>query len=391
MSPTTGHERHPLKVAPVPADHPYVRAVLPQGEDLRIVTPPRTSEPAFSEWQPHPYLEADQLRHLESPPEVIHLHFGFEHRTPDQIQEFVDTCADRDIRLVITVHDLDNPHLPKDGQDDHHTRLSILIRAADAVLTLTASAAAAIRSGYGREAIVTPHPFVVAPQTVQELRDTSTHPTPTTRAAVGVFLKDVRVNTVQHPGFYRDLHRELSSCARQVDLRVFAHRSSSDHPLVESLRTEFHPQPTAAHGGVLHLHERFEDRDLFAQTMSLDAVILPYTHGTHSGWLEMCRDLGVAVVAPDCGHYASQADRPEAVQTYRTGDGADAARATLRALKATTGTGSHRSLPNRSLPYRGDRLAQRRNVVNAHRVLLSNVVGGQTVGQTTGTAAGVAP
>jgi hypothetical protein len=34
--------------------------------------------------------------------------------------------------------------------------------------------------------------------------------------------------------------------------------------------------------------------------------VLPYRFGTHSGWLEACRDLGTTVVAPTCGYYAEQ-------------------------------------------------------------------------------------
>ena len=41
--------------------------------------------------------------------------------------------------------------------------------------------------------------------------------------------------------------------------------------------------------------------------------VLPYRFGTHSGWLEACRDLGTTVVAPDCGYYADQGP----VLTYR--------------------------------------------------------------------------
>jgi hypothetical protein len=34
--------------------------------------------------------------------------------------------------------------------------------------------------------------------------------------------------------------------------------------------------------------------------------VLPYRFGTHSGWLELCRDLGTTVVAPTTGHLAEQ-------------------------------------------------------------------------------------
>ena len=48
------------------------------------------------------------------------------------------------------------------------------------------------------------------------------------------------------------------------------------------------------------------DDELFAYLASLDISVLPYRFGTHSGWLEACRDLGTTVVAPSCGYYADQ-------------------------------------------------------------------------------------
>ena len=54
------------------------------------------------------------------------------------------------------------------------------------------------------------------------------------------------------------------------------------------------------------------------------ACVLPYRFGTHSGWVELARDLGVHVLAPDCGHYAAQW---RAVRTFGNNerDGLDAA------------------------------------------------------------------
>ncbi len=38
----------------------------------------------------------------------------------------------------------------------------------------------------------------------------------------------------------------------------------------------------------------------------LQVAVLPYRFGSHSGWLEACRDAGTTVVAPTCGFYADQ-------------------------------------------------------------------------------------
>ncbi len=56
----------------------------------------------------------------------------------------------------------------------------------------------------------------------------------------------------------------------------------------------------------LRVHDFLDDEALWAYLESLDVSVLPYRFGTHSGWLEACRDLGTAVVAPDCGYYRDQ-------------------------------------------------------------------------------------
>lgn len=35
-------------------------------------------------------------------------------------------------------------------------------------------------------------------------------------------------------------------------------------------------------------------------------LVLPHRHGTHSGWLELCRDLGLPAVIPRIGHLPAQ-------------------------------------------------------------------------------------
>jgi hypothetical protein len=66
-------------------------------------------------------------------------------------------------------------------------------------------------------------------------------------------------------------------------------------------------------------HDRLTDAELAIAVSRLDAYVLPYRHGTHSGWLEMCWDLGVPVVAPLVGHYVEQ--HPDgSVATFDSGD-----------------------------------------------------------------------
>ena len=57
----------------------------------------------------------------------------------------------------------------------------------------------------------------------------------------------------------------------------------------------------------LRVHDYFTDDELWRYLSSLDVSVLPYRFGTHWGWLEACRDLGTAVIAPTCGYFADQA------------------------------------------------------------------------------------
>lgn len=261
-------------------------------------------------WWPHPAYSAQYWREATELPDVVHAHFGFEHVTPDELQETVDAIKARGMPLVVTVHDLDNPHL--EDQTDHHARLRILVDAADEVLTLTDCAAGAL----GGSAVgVVKHPALAAPVDVERAP----------RAAV--FLKSMRTNVVADPQFYGDI-------AVRVPLDIYAHQ-----PL---------------DGIDAHVHPPMSDAELHAAVARAAVCILPYTRGTHSGWLEMCRDLGTSVVVPDFGCYADQVDTPEAVRVYPAGDGVAA------------GEVAAELIAQGPVPYAGDRAAQLAQVRAAH-------------------------
>ena len=79
----------------------------------------------------------------------------------------------------------------------------------------------------------------------------------------------------------------------------------------------------------LEVHDFLPDDDLWRYLASLDVSVLPYRFGTHSGWLEACRDLGTTVVAPSCGYFAEQGPvlgytpRRDVLRPRQPGRGAD--------------------------------------------------------------------
>jgi len=307
-----------MRVLSIPAEHPYTQAIQPAGVEF-------LPDPDIDgNWWPHPALEAEFWR---EPPAVdaVHIHFGFEHRTPAQIADLVRALP---VPLVLTVHDLDNPHLT--DQTEHHERLQLLIDESSATITLTDQAADILARDYGATDVrVIPHPQIV---------DVPVAPERGGRAAV--FVKSLRSNVVADAQFYRDI-------AEEVPLDVYVHEGAE--------------LASISNANVV-VHEPMSDDELFAAVGRAGVCILPYTRGTHSGWLEMCRDLGVPVVAPDTGCYAGQADTPAAVEVYPAGDGRAAGQAAARLLARGP------------VPYTGDREQQRAQVRRAHEETYKKVV-----------------
>lgn len=323
-----------ITVLSIPADHVYPAAVRPERVDY-------LPDPDIDgNWWPHPALEAqwwadpDNGRDVD----VVHLHFGFDHLSVEETVDFTRALERRGVPLVVTVHDLDNPHLVE--QAEHHEKVRVLVAAAARVITLTDAARRQLADA-ASHTVVIPHP-----QVVRDVPD----PRPDGRI-VGVFLKSLRGNVVADADFYRALAGTL---AEHVDgtVRVHLHDVEQTRPLIAAL------QDTAID---LRVHDPLPDDELHAAVAECTTVVLPYIRGTHSGWLEMCRDLGVTVAVPDCGCYLSQADDPAAVVSYRTGDAVDAAAAVARLLESGR------------VPYRGDRDAQLVQIRAAHAAVYEEV------------------
>ena len=81
-------------------------------------------------------------------------------------------------------------------------------------------------------------------------------------------------------------------------LQVDAHHDTGIERELETFRSHPHVD--------LRYHDYFDDDAFESYLRSLAVSVLPYRFGTHSGWLEACRDLGTTVIAPTCGYYAEQ-------------------------------------------------------------------------------------
>jgi hypothetical protein len=293
--------------------------------------------------------------------DVFHLHFGFDASTPAQLRELVRTLRDRGKPLVFTVHDLRNPHHV--DRSLHDDQLDVLVPAADELVTLTPGAAAEIDRRWGRTAQVLPHPHVVDLQVMA----VSLHVRRKwldRRFRIGLHLKSLRPS--MDP--LRILPTLVSTVA-DLDgavLQVNGHRdvfdpagAHHDAELVSLLRAE------EARGRLeLVVHDYYSDAALWSYLTSLDVSVLPYRFGTHSGWLEACRDLQTTVVAPSCGFFADQGP----VLSYDH----DEDRFDARSLRdALTHAFTHRPRLGATID---ERRQQRQRVATAHDVLYRSLL-----------------
>ena len=276
-----------VRIASVPAGHVYVLHLRdPAGSDgvVRLPDPLVPGAPA-GRWWPPPMLEASWVREHAGDFDVMHIHFGYDDRTPAQLSALVGALRAAGRSLVVTVHDLRNPHHTHPAA--HDAALDVLVPAADAVLTLTPGAAGVITARWGRAATVVPHPHVVPPDRMVAPRPA--HP----GFVIGLHAKSVRANSDPVP-----VARTIAATVVDLPgarLRIDAHDDDRGRAVA-----------AAVPGLDVRVHPPFSDTELWDYLAGLDVSVLPYRFGTHSGWLEACHDLGTTVVAPDCGFYGEQ-------------------------------------------------------------------------------------
>ncbi|MGZ8803672.1 MAG: glycosyltransferase [Microbacterium sp.] len=313
--------RRVVTIASAPAGHPYI-ARISASADVVVLPDPRVPGAPAGAWWPPAVLNTAWIEANRSAAQLLHIHFGTESFSPGHLTAVIEAAHAAGWPVVFTAHDLENPQL--DDQRPYIRQLDELMNGADALITLTRGAAAAIHDRWGRQASVIPHPSV---------RDRNAGATPTRPSAdvrVGVHLKDLRPN-VDGPSAVRAV---LASLAR---LRA------DGIPAVAEIRMQHRVRDEAAREQVRRLceaddhaefieHDRLSDSDLEAALSGLDVCVLPYRHGTHSGWLELCWDLGVSVAAPGVGFYAEQ--HPDgSVATFAAGDHVHLAQALASLLR----------------------------------------------------------
>lgn len=289
-----------LRVLHIPGEHAYVRHLQPiTGSTALFRTLPDPTPPAAAgRWHPSPVLDPAWLAAHAGGFDVVHLHFGYEHLTPAEVTGWATAVHAAGAALVVTVHDVDNPHLS--DQSGHHGNLRAVLGAADRVITLTPGAAALIRQRWGREAVVIPHPHLLP----LELVGTRSTPRSLAVPQIGVPLGALRANV----DTAAVLHWLAGWPGPLPTVRV-------SHQVFDDGRDD--PGRTSARDALLAGADRgtwqldvvepgVPEEQIWQWLSALDAIVLPYRWGTHSGWVEACADVGTSIIAPDLGYWAEQ-------------------------------------------------------------------------------------
>lgn len=334
------HNLPPLpRLGVLPQTHPYVAAVTPAS--VAVVDVPVAG--------PHPWSPSllwDAARVADLRLDLVHVHFGFDHLDAAALTAWTRALAAAGTALVLTVHDLRNPH--HDDPAPHAAALGVLLGAAAAVTTLTPGAAEVLAARWGVAATVLAHPSLgtTRPGAAGE------------PGVVGVPLKSLRRNVHQPVELVAAVARGAARAGGHA--RVELHDDVAGGDVGRAL--------AGLPGVELRVYPRATDAELDDTLAALHACVLPYAVGTHSGFLEQCRDLGTRVVAPSCGWYAQQW---EDVVGYRN----DAAAGGLDAGSLADAVARALATPPPAPADPAWRAAQREDVRTAHARVYAAVLG----------------
>lgn len=349
-----------IRVASIPAAHPYVRAIAHPQRVLVLPDPPVPGAPAEQWWPPVALTPEWLVAHADDY-DVLHVHFGLESFTSGQLADALDAAHRCGRPVVYTVHDLENPQLVE--QEAYRALLDVIVPGADHLVTLTATAAAEIERRWGRVAQVIPHPTLIEGELEPAL---DVEPRAERAIRVGIALRDLRPNI--------DAERAVRAAARAATLLTDAGVAVQvDVLMSERVRDQDDADrvvsAAAAHPSV-HLTRtpHLTDAEIEGWLGALDLFVLPYRHGTHSGWVELCFDLGVPVAGTDVGHIAAQ--HPSDYSTIDLDDPQTLA-------SAVQESGGHREQRAGIVAQRRrDRLAERASVRRAHADLYALALAG---------------
>lgn len=215
--------------------------------------------------------------------DVLHVH-TVELTTPADLSDLVDRLAREGKGLVFTLHDL-VPNIESD-QDAFDEKTRLLVKEAARVITLTEPAADTALARFGRRPEVIPHGYAVPPASVRRTGGAAG------LLAFGALRPNRRVLSLLRAWTVMPDKPPLHILLRSVGP---ADRERSAADLAELDRAV-----AASPGLSVETVDRvLSDDELVTRCQVASVLVMPYRSITHSGQLELARDLGLGAVLPD--------------------------------------------------------------------------------------------
>lgn len=247
--------------------------------------------------------------------DVAHVHLGHDYLSVGAVERAMASLASSGVPVLLTVHDI---HHPSDLEDPQLLdRVGALVTAAARVVTLTEEGALRMLERWDVAAAVVPHPRLLdeseistAIRSAKHLRGDGQQRGDGPGPVVGVLLERMGEN-IEGPELLDKL-APVPTGRQDAELRILVESRSWQEAVGEEPGTDGDPlvSELAAEGDWqsvrLVTYEALDLGPLLPELAALDACVLPYRFASHSTWLELCRDLGVAAVFPDLGFLAAQ-------------------------------------------------------------------------------------
>lgn len=239
--------------------------------------------------------------------DLLHLH-TVELATAGELDRLYSRAAARGVRVVLTVHDL-LPNIEADSST-YRAKLRLAAHRSDVVLTLTRAAQEQLREDLRLDAaaagvIVAPHGAALSLDVAAKPRWAS--PEAPAYAVYGALRPNRDVLAVVRAW-------QLLTTEPRIRLRVLLRSvrpgdEVRDAPTLDSLR-----RLSSAEADLdLRVTSGFvSEEELVEWLAPASVLVLPYRSVTHSGQLELGRDLGLAVLAPDVPTLRAQLGRDSA-------------------------------------------------------------------------------
>lgn len=234
------------------------------------------------------YYDVEWIKRNSHLWDIVHFHFGWEQYAIEQVEQVVSMHQKLGKPIVVTVHDTRNPHTVDAANDKKYIRL--LLSKAASVITLTGSAQRYIIDNYNIDPIVIPHGPLLGREEMNKYRSLARN-----ERIIYVHVKSGRSNLD-----YQRIITMAPDIERISGYKMIfgIHRNSPAHEYVKKTGER--------HWKYIELQGELSHDELCVKIATVTVVLMPYLWGSHSGLIELAKDLGTTSLIYDTGHFDDQ-------------------------------------------------------------------------------------